>query len=66
MISLRDIKYRLQSIENIHKITQAMKMISTVKFKKAQQNLLKSRSYCDNLKKIIDNIVFSDAEKKTK
>lgn len=39
MISLRDIKKRIQSIDNISKITNAMKMVSAAKLRKAQDNL---------------------------
>jgi F-type H+-transporting ATPase subunit gamma len=57
MTSLRDIKHRIQSIENIRKITKAMKMISTVKLKRSQDALVRSRLYYTKLERILENVL---------
>jgi F-type H+-transporting ATPase subunit gamma len=57
MTSLRDIKNRIQSIENIRKITKAMKMISTVKLKRSQDALMRSRVYYTKLERILENVL---------
>jgi len=57
MTSLRDIKNRIQSIENIRKITKAMKMISTVKLKRSQDALMRSRVYYKKLERILENVL---------
>ena len=45
MATLREIKDRIGSIKNTEKITRAMKMIASVKFRKAQQNVIAARPY---------------------
>jgi len=57
MPSLRDIKKRIISIENISKITKAMKMVSAAKLKVTQSYLLHTRIYFKKVKGIIDSLI---------
>jgi F-type H+-transporting ATPase subunit gamma len=52
MMSIRDIRSRIKSIENTQKITRAMRMISAAKLAKAQQKVLEARPYADKIKLI--------------
>jgi F-type H+-transporting ATPase subunit gamma len=45
MATLRELRDRIGSIKNTQKITSAMKMIASVKFRKAQQNVVAARPY---------------------
>lgn len=55
--SLRQIKARIRSVENVKKITRAMEMISVAKFKAAENQLLSSARFSlgveDLLKKVL-------------
>jgi F-type H+-transporting ATPase subunit gamma len=45
MPALIDLRRRIKSVQNTQQITQAMKTVSTAKFKKAQRSVLESRPY---------------------
>jgi F-type H+-transporting ATPase subunit gamma len=45
MPALIDLRRRIKSVRNTQQITQAMKTVSTAKFKKAQREVLQARSY---------------------
>jgi F-type H+-transporting ATPase subunit gamma len=45
MASGKEIKSRIKSVKNTGKITKAMELISTVKMKKAQDNVLSLRPF---------------------
>lgn len=49
MPNLKDIKLRIQSVENTKKITRAMKMVAAAKVKKAENNVKASRPFSDEL-----------------
>lgn len=57
MNTLRDIKRRLQSVKKTQQITRAMKMVSTVKFHRAQALLLDSRFYTDRLRELMTTML---------
>ena len=50
MPSLKDIKRRIKSVKSTQKITQAMYMIATTKFKKAENRVKKARPFSSELK----------------
>ena len=56
MASLRQIKRRMKSIDNIHKITKAMGMIASFRFKKAENRFTRSRNYFLEMGKLIANL----------
>lgn len=59
MPSLRDIKKRITSIENIEKITKAMKMVSAAKLRQAMKRMRQSMIYTNKIKQTMLNIVGS-------
>ena len=56
MLSLKEIRDRISSIESIMKITSAMKMVSASKLKKAQRELIAIENYWKKLKSISSNL----------
>lgn len=54
--SLRYIKNRIRSIENIYRVTNAMQMISAVKLKRVNKALYSQRRYYANLENILTNL----------
>jgi F-type H+-transporting ATPase subunit gamma len=56
MATLKDIKLRIDSITNTQQITKAMKMVAASKMRKAEENIVKARSYSEKLGSIISNL----------
>lgn len=57
MATLREIKSRIGSIKSTEKITRAMKMVSSVKFRKAQMRILAARPYAKKIDEILKNLI---------
>lgn len=57
MATLREIKRRIGSIKSTEKITSAMKMVASVKFRKAQQNVVAARPYARKMSEILRNLI---------
>lgn len=57
MPNLKDIRYRIKSIKNTQKITQAMRMVAAAKVKKAENSLKASRPYTDLLSAMMDEVL---------
>lgn len=57
MSNIREIQYRMRSIKDIMKITNAMYLISSSKLKKTRKNLAATVPYFDNLQKTIYDIL---------
>lgn len=57
MATLREIKGRITSIKSTEKITRAMKMVASVKFRKAQQNVVAARPYARKIGEILRNLI---------
>jgi F-type H+-transporting ATPase subunit gamma len=62
MSSVREIRGRIKSIQNTEKITRAMKMVASVKFRKAQQNVVSARPYSKRLNGILRHLIPSIEE----
>lgn len=56
MASLRQIRRRMKSIENINEITKAMEMISAFRFKRAEGRFSKSRAYFAEMERLVANL----------
>lgn len=70
MANLKDIKSRLQSVENTKKITRAMKMVAAAKVKKAENAVKSARPFSEELilafKKLLKSVGnYSNASIKT-
>lgn len=57
MATLREIKSRISSVKSTEKITRAMKMVASVKFRKAQQNVLQARPYARKINDILRSLI---------
>jgi F-type H+-transporting ATPase subunit gamma len=66
MANLKDIKLRIQSVENTKKITRAMKMVAAAKVKKAENSVKAARPFSDELikafKKLLKSVGTSSSE----
>lgn len=58
-LSLRQIKTRIRGIENVSKITHAMEMISIVKLKPAQNQLIPLRRYVFRIEALLKSLLGS-------
>lgn len=57
MATLRDIRRRINAVNSTAKITQAMKMVSTAKLKRAQNQIMAARPFAVKLGDILTNLV---------
>lgn len=57
MLSLRQIRRRIKSVENTKKMTRAMQMVAAAKLKKLQDFLKQSDRYIGELKRILGTLV---------
>lgn len=62
MANLRDIRNRIESIQNTQQITRAMKMVAAAKLRKAQNRIIETRPYAAKLKEIVARLVDSENE----
>lgn len=60
MPSLKEIRTRIHSVDNIQKITNTMEMVAAAQLRKAQQKAEQSRPYAYKLKQILDHVSSSD------
>ncbi len=56
MASLRDIRKRLQSIQNIQQLTKAMEMVAASRLHHVQMKVKQSRPYVNKIKEILDQL----------
>ncbi|MGE4295114.1 MAG: ATP synthase F1 subunit gamma [Campylobacterales bacterium] len=56
MAALKDIKRRIKSVNNTQKTTRAMKLVSTVKLKRAEEIATQSRAYSQKLNEMLSTI----------
>ncbi len=74
-LSPRDIRRKIQGIKNTRRITNAMKVVSAAKLRKAQETLYASRPYSDKLYELVKDLaahidrdvhpLFAEREEKT-
>ena len=63
MSGLKKIRNRIRSVKNTGQISQAMKMISVARLKKAQNRILGLRSYAEHLRNLISDLAFCSTVK---
>ncbi len=56
MAGSREIKNRIKSVQSTYQITKAMEVVSTTKFKKMSERVVKSRNYAKSINGIMANI----------
>ncbi|MCL1822077.1 MAG: F0F1 ATP synthase subunit gamma, partial [Prolixibacteraceae bacterium] len=59
MSGLKDIRTRIASVKTTRQVTNAMKMVSAAKLKKAQDAILHFRPYAQKLHDILDHLIIS-------
>ncbi|WP_341656457.1 ATP synthase F1 subunit gamma [Blattabacterium cuenoti] len=64
MSNPKEIKRRILSIESVIKTTEAMKMISIVKLRKAKNLLMKVKNYLDSIETILFDLLFTENKEK--
>jgi F-type H+-transporting ATPase subunit gamma len=52
MATLKDIRSRISSVKNIHKITRAMEMVAAARLRRAEQRIEELRPYAEALRKM--------------
>src|ERR1700744_3942325 len=57
MPNVLDIKRRIRSVRNTRQITQAMKMISSARLRRAQDRALSARPYAQMLTNVLKSLV---------
>jgi F-type H+-transporting ATPase subunit gamma len=57
MAGLQDIRRRIRSVKNTQQVTKAMKMISAVKLRKAQERLVALRPYASKMTEVVRRVV---------
>lgn len=62
MTTLRDIRKKIHSVENIQKITQAMGLVAASHLRKAQAKVESARPYALKLKEILDRVIGTTKE----
>ncbi|MDP8218667.1 MAG: ATP synthase F1 subunit gamma [Candidatus Theseobacter exili] len=60
MENLRDIKTRISGVQEIQKITRAMKMVATSKFKKAEKRIETTRGYIEEIFRIYNRVLHQE------
>lgn len=56
MASLRDIRNRIDSIQNTQQVTRAMKMVAAAKLRRAQERIFNTRPYAYKLREMISRL----------
>src|SRR2546425_6884524 len=52
MASQKDVKNRIASVKNIHKITRAMEMVAAARLRRAEQRIRALRPYADAIRRL--------------
>src|ERR1700752_4937026 len=56
MASQRDVRNRISSIKNIHKITRAMEMVAAARLRRAEQRIEALRPYAQSIRKMTQQV----------
>ncbi|MCL1143825.1 F0F1 ATP synthase subunit gamma [Shewanella gaetbuli] len=56
MAGAKEIKTKIASVQSTQKITSAMEMVATSKMRKAQERMLATRPYAENMRKVIGHV----------
>lgn len=62
MLSTRDIKRKIRTVENIEQICRAMKTVSSVKLRRAQQRIEGARPYADQMADLLRRVAATGAQ----
>lgn len=56
MANLRDIRNRIDSVENTKQVTRAMKMVAAAKLRRAQERIFQTRPYSFKLRELVEHL----------
>lgn len=62
MATLRDIRKRIRSVENIKQITRAMEMVAAARLRKAQAKAEQAQPYAAKMRQILENLATASSE----
>lgn len=62
MASLRDLRRRIRSVRNTQKITKAMELVAAAKMRRAQERVIASRPYAEEITKVVAELFARDPE----
>lgn len=62
MATLRDIRRRINAVANTAKITQAMRMVSAAKLRRADEAIKSARPYSKKIQEMLSNLIISVGE----
>lgn len=66
MATLREIRRRIASIQNIEQVTDAMRVVAAARLRRAQENIVATRPYAEKLNTIIGHLISQmDTEEQT-
>ncbi len=57
MATLREIRRRIASIQNIEQVTDAMRVVAAARLRRAQENISATRPYADKLNTILGHLI---------
>ncbi|MEO8210341.1 MAG: ATP synthase F1 subunit gamma [bacterium] len=57
MATLKELKVRIGSVKGTQKITKAMKMVASAKFKRAQDRIIAARPYAKKINELLSDLV---------
>src|SRR5919199_475545 len=57
MASQKDVKGRISSVKNIHKITRAMEMVAAARLRRAEERIEQFRKYADAIRRMTNRAV---------
>jgi len=58
MANLKNIRTQIKSVKSIQQVTNAMKMVSVAKLRRAQERMEKARPYSKRLKSLIEDLTY--------
>jgi F-type H+-transporting ATPase subunit gamma len=56
MANLREIRNRIDSVENTKQVTRAMKMVAAAKLRRAQERIFETRPYAYKIREIVEHL----------
>ena len=57
MATLREIRRRIASIQNIEQVTDAMRVVAAARLRRAQENIIATRPYAEKLNTILGHLI---------
>ena len=57
MATLREIRRRIASVENIKQVTEAMRVVAAARLRRAQENILATRPFAEKFNAILSHLI---------